>query len=121
MTPFLAITKALSDENRARVVMALTEGELCLCEVIELLGIAPSTVSKHMSVLQQAGLVTKRKDGRWHYYRLAERSATPAVRDALRWARKCLADEETITRDAARLCGVKKKSRETLAACYAER
>jgi ArsR family transcriptional regulator, arsenate/arsenite/antimonite-responsive transcriptional repressor len=44
---------------------------LCLSQIIELLGLAPSTVSKHMAILHQAGLAETRKDGRWIYYRLA--------------------------------------------------
>ena len=51
MKEFLAITKALSDENRVRALMALTGGELCVCQVIELLGLTPSTVSKHLAAL----------------------------------------------------------------------
>jgi len=52
--------------------MMLSGGELCACQIIEMLGLAPSTVSKHMSILRQAGLVETRKEGRWIYYRLAE-------------------------------------------------
>lgn len=69
---FVAITKALSDPNRIRAFLALRQGELCVCQIIELLGLAPSTISKHMSILKQAGLVDSRKDSRWVYYRLAE-------------------------------------------------
>ena len=58
------IAKALSEKSSDR--------ELCLCQLIDLLGLAPSTVSKHMTVLQQAGLVQRLKQGRWHFYRLAE-------------------------------------------------
>lgn len=69
---FIAVTKALSDPNRIQALMALRNGELCVCQIIELLGLAPSTVSKHMSILKQAGLVDSRKDSRWVHYRLAE-------------------------------------------------
>lgn len=64
------ISKALSDSHRVRALMALREGELCACQLIGLLKLAPSTVSKHMSILKQAGLVESRKDSRWVYYRL---------------------------------------------------
>ena len=71
-TPELAVIfKALSDESRLRTFHVLSRGELCVCQITELLGLAPSTVSKHMSVLKQAGLVESRKDGRWIYYRPA--------------------------------------------------
>ncbi|MHC4156850.1 MAG: ArsR/SmtB family transcription factor [Planctomycetota bacterium] len=61
MGDFTSIAKALSDENRVRALMMLSEGELCVCQLIEMLALAPSTVSKHMSILFQAGLVNARK------------------------------------------------------------
>lgn len=72
MDVFVTITKALSDPNRVRALLALRHDEVCVCQIIELLGLAPSTTSKHMSILKQAGLVDSRKDGRWVYYRLAQ-------------------------------------------------
>ena len=65
MESILAITRALSDENRVRALMALGDQEVCVCQLIELLQLAPSTVSKHMSVLKQARLVAgaRRGDG----------------------------------------------------------
>ena len=73
MFEFLNITKALAEENRVRILLALEVEELCVCQIIELLELAPSTVSKHMSVLRQARLVDGRKEGRWMYYRLAKK------------------------------------------------
>jgi ArsR family transcriptional regulator, arsenate/arsenite/antimonite-responsive transcriptional repressor len=70
---FTAITKALSDNHRVRALVALRNGELCVCQLIEMLALAPSTVSKHMSILKQAGLVESRKEGRWIYYRLPDK------------------------------------------------
>jgi len=66
------IFRALSDPNRLRALAALRGGELCVCQIVALLGLAPSTVSKHMSLLAEAGLVTAGKRGRWVYYQLAE-------------------------------------------------
>ena len=62
MLDFIDLAKALSDENRVRALMMLREGELCVCQIIELLGLAPSTVSKHMSILRQVRLVQTRKN-----------------------------------------------------------
>ncbi len=118
MQHYLAITKALADEGRARVVAALADGELCLCQIVEVLGLSPSTVSKHMSILQQAGLIERRKDGRWHYYRLAGRHALPVVRDAIRWTLKSLENQKVIVTDARTLCGVREKDRTEMTACY---
>jgi DNA-binding transcriptional ArsR family regulator len=115
---FLAITKALSDETRVRALLSLADGELCVCQIIALLELSPSTVSKHMSLLQQAGLVERRKEGRWAYYRLAGRGAPPVVREALRWTLKNLAHEQTVTDDIKRLCCIREQDREEVAACY---
>lgn len=71
MKKFLKYTKALADGNRLRIIAALSRyPELCVCQMTELLDLAMATVSRHISVLQNAGLVESRKDGRWVYYRL---------------------------------------------------
>ncbi|MHB1036540.1 MAG: ArsR/SmtB family transcription factor [Pirellulales bacterium] len=103
MRDFMAVAKALADENRVRMLLALRERELCVCQIIELMGLAPSTVSKHMSILRQARLVEGRKDGRWMHYRIAESGSLPAVQDAIRWVRKSLAENPQTARDAERL------------------
>jgi len=117
MRDFMRIAKALADENRVRTLMFLAEGELCVCQIIEMLGLAPSTVSKHMNILYQARLVESRKEGRWIYYRLPDRGE-PMIRDALRWVRESLADDEQAARDAERLRVVKKTDKAELCARY---
>ncbi len=72
MRDTLDVLKALADESRLRALFALREGELCVCQLIALLELAPSTVSKHLSVLRAARLVESRKDGRWMYYRVSK-------------------------------------------------
>jgi ArsR family transcriptional regulator len=103
MRSLMNITRALADENRVRALLALRAGELCVCQITELFGLAPSTVSKHLSILHQAGLVESRKKGRWMYYRLAHNGAAPVIRDAIRWLEKSLADEPRIHEDSHRL------------------
>ena len=103
MQDFLAVAKALADENRLRALLALRERELCVCQIIELLQLAPSTVSKHMSILGQARLVKSRKSGRWVYYRLADDDVPSEVSDALAWTVKSLSDDPQTRKDAARL------------------
>ena len=71
MNDLMDVVKALADENRLRALRALQNGELCVCRLIALLDLAPSTVSKHLSILRAARLVESRKEGRWLYYRLA--------------------------------------------------
>jgi DNA-binding transcriptional ArsR family regulator len=83
MRDLLAITKALADENRLRALGLLRHSELCLCQVVEVLGLASSTVSRHMSILHQAHLVESRKEGRWAYFRLANEDSPAEARQAL--------------------------------------
>ena len=79
MRDILAVLKALADENRSRMLCALRSGELCVCQLVALLRLAPSTVSKHLSILRAARLVDSRKDGRWMYYRLSVKFRTAAT------------------------------------------
>ncbi len=85
MEALIEVAKALSDENRVRILLSLRSGELCVCQVTELLALAPSTVSKHISILRRAGFVKLRKEGRWVYYRLAGRETPAVARSALAW------------------------------------
>jgi len=63
------IFKALSDPNRLRILNILRQRKLCVCEITEILGLATSTVSKHLSILQNAGFIKQEKDGKWvNYY-----------------------------------------------------
>lgn len=102
MRNFLSITKALSDENRVRILLLLCKDELCVCQIIEVLGLAPSTVSKHLSILRLAHLVNGRKDGRWMYYRLSE-DAPPDASTAIRWVKDSLAGGKRAEEDSERL------------------
>lgn len=103
MHSFMRITKALADKNRIRILLALDGCELCVCQIIELLELAPSTVSKHMSVLSQAHLIKGRKEGRWRYYRLAGDDASYEVREALAWVYGSISKTSKIRQDATRL------------------
>ena len=119
MNEFLRIAKALSDETRVRALLSLEGGELCVCQVVDLLKLSPSTVSKHMSVLGHAGLVARRREGRWIYYRLS--GSTPAARAALRWARRSLAGDKAIAADARSVCCIRGKDlNEVATCCYKE-
>jgi len=118
MKEFLVITKALSDENRVRALMGLAGGELCVCQIIELLGLAPSTVSKHMSVLHQAGLVETRKDGRWIYYRLVEETESSCARTVLDMTLECLRKDKHIRDDTKRMKSIRKINRNDLCTHY---
>jgi len=103
MREFMAITRALSDPNRVRILLALRRGELCVCQITELFGFAPSTVSRHLSILHQAGIILSRKSERWVYYRLPDKAAPVAVREALDWVHKSLARTDEAATDAKKL------------------
>ena len=100
LTRFVAVARALGDGTRLRALLALRGGELCVCDLIALLGLAPSTVSKHLALLWQAGLVERRKEGRWHYYRLAAAGAEPLSRRALALAASAAGDSPEAAADA---------------------
>lgn len=99
----MAITKALADANRVRMLLALRGGELCVCQITELFSLAASTTSKHLSILYQAGLVNSRKEGRWIYYSLPGKAAAEPLREVTRWIHGAVAEDARITEDAARL------------------
>lgn len=65
-----ASLKALADPTRLRLLGLLADGERCVCELYEPLGIAQNLASHHLRVLREAGLVTARRDSRWAYYSL---------------------------------------------------
>ena len=83
--------------------MALQGGELCVCQITELMGLAISTVSKHLSILYQAGLVNARKEGRWMYYSLPDKGTPMAAREAVAWVRRSLEGSERIAEDTKQL------------------
>ena len=64
------IFKTLSDPNRIRVIQMLHHRNLCVCEITDILGLAASTVSKHLSILKDAGMIIDEKEGKWVNYRL---------------------------------------------------
>lgn len=103
MREFMAITRALSDPNRVRILLALRRGELCVCQITELFSFAPSTVSKHLSILHHAGLILSRKSERWVYYRLPDKPAPVVVREALDWVHKSIGKTDEAAADAKTL------------------
>jgi DNA-binding transcriptional ArsR family regulator len=118
MRAFMNITKALSDESRVRALLLLRAGELCLCQLIDVLSLAPSTVSKHMAILAQAGLVDVRKEGRWHYYRLATERPDATVSEVLAWVGQALRRSPIVREDERRRRAALRKEERRLCACY---
>ena len=103
MRHLVRTTKALADETRIRILGALQRRELCVCQLIELLGFAPSTVSKHLSILRNARLIASRKEGRWMYYRLAGENTPGQIPAALDWVLHSFVESGQYKRDNLRL------------------
>ena len=64
------ICKALGDSNRLQIIQMLSDGEKCGCKLLEAFEITQPTLSHHMKILCECGLVNDRKEGKWHYYSL---------------------------------------------------
>ncbi len=75
--------KALAHPFRLRIFAALAQGDLCVCQITALIGLATSTVSEHLAELRSAGLVAERKEGRWVFYGLPDRRDLPSWLDEL--------------------------------------
>jgi len=118
MRDVLAITKALSDESRLRALLAVKDGELCLCQIIPVLGLSPATVSKHMDTLERAGLVERRRQGKWRYYKLAGGSPKSPAARALTWVLDELRNDPQLKDDARKIRSVRRQDLVELSACY---
>ncbi|MFA0888232.1 MAG: ArsR/SmtB family transcription factor [Synergistales bacterium] len=110
MEKTLALIKALADKHRLRALLALRGQEICLCDLQELLGLAPSSVSRHMAILEEAGFVRSRKKGKWTYFRLPD-GASPAA-PLLGWLLKSLEDDPSTQADRELVRQLKKKDLE---------
>ena len=99
MRNHLKIFKALSDKNRLRIVKMLEEKPMCVCEITAVLKLAPSTVSKHLSLLHGAELIEDRKDGKWVNYSLSRKSQIPFVSEVLKLLRRSLKDDSAVLTD----------------------
>ena len=77
MKSFVKVRKALSDPNRVKITKALQQKNMCVCELQAALNLAQPTVSKHLKILEEAGLVDYKKDGLWVNYYLADGKSSP--------------------------------------------
>ena len=114
MKNLVKIFKALSDVNRIRILKMLEVRPLCVCEITEILRLATSTVSKHLSILRDADFIVDEKEGKWVNYYLNSLQTDAYVRHLLPLIRTWLPDDVTIRKDREkvqavdrnRLCGV---------------
>ena len=97
MKKFTEVMKALSDPNRVKIVKMLQHRSMCVCELRELLQVSQPTVSKHLKILERAGLVNSRKDGLWVDYFLADGSESPYAGSLLGNLRHWLEKDDAIS------------------------
>jgi ArsR family transcriptional regulator len=96
MKEFIRVMKALSDQNRLKIIKMLQHRELCVCEIQAGLQIAQPTVSKHLKILEDAGLVGYRKEGLWVNYYLENGNSNPYAATLLGNLRHWLDNESEI-------------------------
>lgn len=100
------IYKALSEPNRIRIIKMLQQKSLCVCEITEILQLAASTVSKHLSILKGAGLIIDEKDNKWINYQINPNPDNPGVLSALFSIRLLMEDDEIVKKDREKLKNV---------------
>ncbi len=96
MREFIKVMKALSDPNRVKIVKMLQYKTMCVCEMREALQIAQPSVSKHLKILEEAGLVANKKEGQWVNYYLADGSISPYAASLLGNLKHWLENEKEI-------------------------
>jgi ArsR family transcriptional regulator len=104
---FVELSRAISDETRVRILKLLEYRELCVCQLTEILEMGQSTVSKHLGILRNTGLVEARKDRTWSFYRLSRREGINS--SFLNLLSSILRDDSLILKDKERLGEVSKK------------
>ena len=106
MKEFIRVMKAMSDPTRVKMLKVLEERSMCVCELQTALGIAQSTTSKHLKILEDAGLVGFHKDGLWVNYMLADGSQSPFAASLLGNLRHWLNEEPDIGKLMASINGI---------------
>ena len=97
-----AVLKAAADPTRARILRMLADGGLCVCQVVAVVGLSASTVSRHLSVLEAAGLVRQRKAGKWSHFTLAGKEAAPVAASILKGVKGWLDGDPSVEKDRER-------------------
>jgi arsenate reductase/ArsR family transcriptional regulator len=96
------VMKAVADPTRVRILKILEGGEMCVCQVIAILSLGQSTVSKHLFLLRSAGLIKDRQDWKWVHYSLDRKSDSPYAARMLRNLRSWMNEDPVIAKDRER-------------------
>jgi len=109
MKDFLKVMKALSDPSRVKILKMLQCKSLCVCEIQALLKLAQPTVSKHLKILEDAGLVGCRKSGLWVNYQLTDGGTSPYAATLLGNLKHWLQDDPEVIRMVERLPSIRRE------------
>jgi ArsR family transcriptional regulator len=110
MKEFIKVMKALSDPNRVKILKMLQRKMMCVCEMKEALGISQPSVSKHLKILEDAGIVDNRKDGLWVDYYVTDGGKSPYVSSIMGNLRHWLENEPEIEDLLDRLPGIRREN-----------
>ena len=109
MKSFLKVMKALSDSSRVKILKMLQRRSMCVCELREALGIAQPSVSKHLKILEEAGLVASRKNGLWVDYYLTDGGQSPYAASLMGNLRHWLENEPELIELIERLPDIRRE------------
>ena len=109
MKEFISVAKALADPNRVKILKMLQHRPMCVCEMKEALHVSQPTVSKHLKILEKAGLVGWEKDGLWVNYHLTDGSKSPYAASLLGNLRHWLEAEPAVVELMERLPRIRRE------------
>ncbi len=110
MKEFVRVMKSLSDPNRVKMIKMLQSRPMCVCEVQAALGIAQPTVSNHLKVLEEAGLVASEKDGLWVNYSTTDGEISPYAALLLGALKHWLKDDPEVAAILEGLPGIRREN-----------
>jgi DNA-binding transcriptional ArsR family regulator len=96
------VMKSVADPTRVRILKLLEAGEMCVCQIVAILELGQSTVSKHLFLLKMAGLVKERQEKKWVHYALDGSEGVPYARKMLHALKGWLNDDPVVARDRKR-------------------
>jgi ArsR family transcriptional regulator, arsenate/arsenite/antimonite-responsive transcriptional repressor len=109
MKAFIKVMKALSDPGRVKIMKMLEKREMCVCEIQTALGVAQSTASKHLKVMEDAGLIVFQKDGLWVNYMIAHGSESPYAAALIEHLGHWLDDDPELQKLMAKLPAIRRE------------
>jgi len=103
MKELVKVFKAVGDPNRIRILKMLQKKKMCVCELSAVLGITQPSVSRHLSMMRDAGIVRDERDGQWINYELCEEKVNQYAPVIMRYLKDWINDSPRIKEDAAKL------------------